>query len=142
MNPMTRKMLAVTLMAGVASASAADVASSRFESKFYKDFPLFSTFPVETDVRTPIEHFGPVGIGINLLLPPFQMQVSRLEKGSPAEATGKLKVEPELFFRARPGSAAHFAELIGQEQLKPGDFECVQAKRSAKNQWQSDISDN
>ena len=40
----------------------------------------------------PIEHFGPVGIGIDLLLPPFQMQLSRIDKGSPAEATGKLKV--------------------------------------------------
>ncbi len=83
------------LFAGVllaASASGADVTSSKFESKFYKEQPLFSTYPKETNVRTEIEHFGPVGIGINLLLPPFQMQVSRLEKGSPAEATGKLKV--------------------------------------------------
>ncbi|MFN9024566.1 MAG: DUF6288 domain-containing protein, partial [Akkermansiaceae bacterium] len=70
----------------------ADVTSSKFESKFYKDFPPFSTFPIETAARTPIEHFGPVGIGINLLLPPFQMQVSRVDKGSPAEATGKIKV--------------------------------------------------
>lgn len=62
----------------------ADVTSPKFESKFYKDFPLFSTYPVETAARTPIEHFGPVGIGINLLLPPFQMQVSRVDKGSPA----------------------------------------------------------
>jgi len=92
MNHLTTRMLAITLLAGVASASAADVASSKFESKFYKDFPLFSTYPKEANVRTEIEHFGPVGIGINLLLPPFQMQVSRLEKGSPAEATGKIKV--------------------------------------------------
>ncbi len=74
------------------SAAHADVTSSKFESKFYKDHPLFSTFPKETAVRTEVEHFGPVGIGINLVLPPFQMQVSRVHKGSPAEATGKLKV--------------------------------------------------
>jgi hypothetical protein len=70
----------------------ADVTSSKFESKFYKEHPLFSTYPKETAVRTEVEHFGPVGIGINLVLPPFQMQVSRVHKGSPAEATGKLKV--------------------------------------------------
>lgn len=85
-------MLAMGMLAGAVSAGGADVTSSKFESKFYKAQPLFSTYPKETNVRTEIEHFGPVGIGINLLLPPFQMQVSRLEKGSPAEATGKLKV--------------------------------------------------
>ena len=66
--------------------------SSKFESKFYKEQPLFSTYASETAVRTPIEHFGPVGIGIDLLLPPFQMQVRSVEKGSPAEATGRIKV--------------------------------------------------
>jgi hypothetical protein len=70
----------------------ADVTTSKFESKYYKDFPLFSTYPIETAARSPIEHFGPVGIGINLVLPPFQMQVSRVDKGSPAEATGRIKV--------------------------------------------------
>ena len=30
-----------------------DAASSKFESKFYKDFPLFSTAPSETAARTP-----------------------------------------------------------------------------------------
>ena len=70
----------------------ADVTSSKFESKFYKEHPLFSTYPKETAARTEVEHFGPVGIGLNLVLPPFQMQVSRVHKDSPAEATGKLKV--------------------------------------------------
>jgi hypothetical protein len=74
------------------SASAADPASPKFESKFYKEQPLFSTYPKETAARTEVEHFGPVGIGLNLVLPPFQMQVSRVHKGSPAEATGKFKV--------------------------------------------------
>jgi hypothetical protein len=83
--------LALTILL-TAAGHCADVASSKFESKFYKEHPLFSTYPKETAVRTEVEHFGPVGIGINLVLPPFQMQVSRVHKGSPAEATGKLKV--------------------------------------------------
>ena len=70
------------------SANGADVTSSAF----YKEIQLFSTAPSETAVRTPIEHFGPVGIGIDLVLPPFQMRVRSVEKGSPAETTGKIKV--------------------------------------------------
>jgi hypothetical protein len=92
MSDVTKIILAITLLAGIGSAGGADATSSKFESKFYKDFPLFSTYPKEAAVRTEVEHFGPVGIGINLVLPPFQMQVSRVHKGSPAEATGKLKV--------------------------------------------------
>jgi hypothetical protein len=79
-------------LALTASADAADVTSSNFQSAFYKDFPLFSTVPSETAPRTPIEHFGPVGIGIDLVLPPFQMRISRIDKGSPAEAVGTLEV--------------------------------------------------
>ncbi|MCX6879432.1 MAG: DUF6288 domain-containing protein [Verrucomicrobia bacterium] len=85
-------MMVATLLAGVLSASGAEVTSDKFESKYYKDLPLFSTAASETVEKQPIEHFGPVGIGIDLLLPPFQMQLSRIDKGSPAEATGKLKV--------------------------------------------------
>ena len=92
MNHLTQKMLAVSLLAGVGAAGGADVTSSKFESKYYKDFPLFSTFAVETAARTPIEHFGPVGVAFDLLQPAFQMRLSNIEKGSPAEATGKLKV--------------------------------------------------
>ncbi len=90
MKMMMKLMMATTLLA--MSARGEDVDPARFESKFYKDFPLFSTHAKETEEKQPIEHFGPVGIGIELLLPPFQMRLSRIDKGSPAEATGKLKV--------------------------------------------------
>ena len=108
MNP---KVRISCLFAGVllaASASGADVTSSKFESKFYKEHPLFSTYPKETAARTEVEHFGPVGIGLNLLQPAFQMQVSRVHKGSPAEATGKLKV-------------GQWIETINGEKLKDID---------------------
>ena len=79
-------------MAACNSAGAAETATPAFESAYYKDWPLFSTYARETERTQPIEHFGPVGIGIELLLPPFQMKISRIDKGSPAEASGKLKV--------------------------------------------------
>jgi hypothetical protein len=85
-------VFSVTLLAGVLSSSGADAESAKFESTYYKDYPIFSTYPKETERNQPIEHFGPVGIGIDLLLPPFQMKLSRIDKGSPAEASGKLKV--------------------------------------------------
>jgi hypothetical protein len=59
---------------------------------FYKQSPLFSTAPKEDLSSQFVARFGPVGIGIELVQPAFVMKVSNLEKGSPAEATGKLKV--------------------------------------------------
>lgn len=58
---------------------------------FYKQPPLFSTAPGETVSSQLIGRFGPVGIGIELVHPAFMMKVANVEKGSPAEATGKLK---------------------------------------------------
>jgi hypothetical protein len=58
---------------------------------FYKQSPLFSTAPAETASSQLIGRFGPVGIGIELVQPAFAMKVASIEKGSPAEATGKLK---------------------------------------------------
>jgi hypothetical protein len=86
MDSITRILPIITLIVGVSAAEPA------FESTYYKDWPLFSTYARETERTQPIEHFGPVGIGIELLLPPFQMKVSRIDKGSPAEVSGKLKV--------------------------------------------------
>ena len=86
MKAITRIVPIITLLTGVGTASPA------IESTYYKDWPLFSTYAKETERTQPIEHFGPVGIGIELLLPPFQMKLSRIDKGSPAEASGKLKV--------------------------------------------------
>lgn len=86
MKPTSRIFPILALLAGVGTAEPA------FESAYYKGWPLFSTYAKETERTQPIEHFGPVGIGIELLLPPFQMKLSRIDKGSPAEASGRLKV--------------------------------------------------
>jgi hypothetical protein len=58
---------------------------------FYQQPPLFSTAPAETASSQLIARFGPVGIGIELVQPAFVMKVASIEKGSPAESTGKLK---------------------------------------------------
>lgn len=92
MKSIPRNILTVALMAACSPVGAAETASPAFESSYYKDWPIFSTYARETERTQPIEHFGPVGIGIELLLPPFQMKLSRIDKGSPAEASGKLKV--------------------------------------------------
>ncbi len=83
---------AIALLVGACATVSADPITGTFESTYYKDWPIFSTYAKETERNQPIEHFGPVGIGIELLLPPFQMKLSRIDKGSPAEACGKLKV--------------------------------------------------
>ncbi len=54
--------------------------------------PIFNPFPDVTDKRPwLVRNVGPVGIGINLVRPGMTMQIATVEKGSPAEATGKLR---------------------------------------------------
>ena len=88
-----KKFLVLTIasLTGVLAACAATDANVMVESKYYKTPPLFHPFPEETRPQQSIDRFGPVGIGIDLHLPPFVMVVKNVEKGSPADATGKLK---------------------------------------------------
>jgi hypothetical protein len=57
--------------------------------------PIFNPFPENTgrSGNRPwlVRNLGPVGIGINLIRPGMTMQIANVEKGSPAEATGKLE---------------------------------------------------
>ncbi len=54
--------------------------------------PLFNPFPNVTDKKPwLVRNLGTVGIGINLVQPGMVMQINNVEKGSPAEATGKLQ---------------------------------------------------
>ena len=54
--------------------------------------PIFNPFPDLTDKKPwLVKNLGPVGIGINLIRPGMTMQINNVEKGSPAEATGKLQ---------------------------------------------------
>jgi ABC-type glycerol-3-phosphate transport system substrate-binding protein len=53
---MMKMMVAAALSAGALSASGADGESAKFESKYYKDWPMFSTYARETEEKQPIEH--------------------------------------------------------------------------------------
>lgn len=57
--------------------------------------PIFNPFPENTGRGGSrpwlVRNLGPVGIGINLIRPGMTMQISNVEPGSPAEATGKLQ---------------------------------------------------
>lgn len=89
---MKRWIAGLMLMGVAAGASAADgTLVGKFNGTFYKDWSLFSTRPDETKSEFTIERFGPVGFSISLLQPAFVMKIKSIEKGSPAEATGKLK---------------------------------------------------
>ena len=59
-------------------------------STYYKEQILFHPAPNEHRGWT-VQNFGPVGIGIDLAPPSFTMKIRNVEKGSPAERTGKLK---------------------------------------------------
>ncbi|MBT8043426.1 MAG: PDZ domain-containing protein [Verrucomicrobiae bacterium] len=56
---------------------------------------MFNPYPNDTGRHANrswlVRNFGPVGIGIKLKRPGMTMEVNNVEKGSPADATGKLK---------------------------------------------------
>lgn len=57
---------------------------------YYKVQPIYIPFPQPGKVWT-VRNYGPVGLAIDLIDPAFTMRISGVEKGSPAEAAGKLK---------------------------------------------------
>ncbi len=62
-------------------------------SAYYKEQSLFQPSPQPGDKKPfPIKNVGPVGIGIEFVNPAFRMKITRIDKGSPAEAAGQLKV--------------------------------------------------
>lgn len=86
------KMLSSMMVCGVVgSAVAAEGLTGKFEDPYYKDFPLFHSYPSAADARYLIDHIGPIGMGIELRQPAFTMHLMTIESGSPAAATGKLK---------------------------------------------------
>jgi len=66
-------------------------------TSYYEDggMRVFNPFPTDTGRGGKkawlVRNFGTVGIGINLKRPGMTMEINNVEKGSPAEATGKLK---------------------------------------------------
>lgn len=64
---------------------------SKGPDPYYKVKPLFFPTPDSRGKAWNVKNFGPVGIGLNLIRPGMTMQITGVEKGSPAEATGKFK---------------------------------------------------
>lgn len=87
----TMLKLVMIALAGMAGTASANNLTGMANSKYYRVHPLFHPFPEEDKTLQSIDRFGPVGVGINLVQPAFQMQVKNVEPGSPAAATGKLK---------------------------------------------------
>lgn len=87
---MNRKRSVLTTLLAVAIATILVGPPAR--AGFYREPPLFNfTHANETLPKQSIEKFGPVGMSIDLKLPPFQMYVGKIEEGSPAETCGKLE---------------------------------------------------
>ena len=87
--------LAMTVMAAVLSGPAALAKKSSGKSKgpdpYYTRPSLFFPRPDSRGSTWKVPHFGPVGIGIDLVKPNFTMRISAIEPGSPADKTGRLK---------------------------------------------------
>ncbi|MDG0995080.1 MAG: DUF6288 domain-containing protein [Akkermansiaceae bacterium] len=78
-------------------ALSATVTAAEKKPSFYKEPVLFNfTNAQEHSPKQFIDRFGPVGMSIELRLPPFQMYVGKVEEGSPAEATGKFKTGQKI----------------------------------------------
>lgn len=65
---------------------------SKKKDTYYTQRPLFFPAPSSIGKTWKVPNFGPVGIGIDLVRPGMTMKISKVEKGSPADKTGKLKI--------------------------------------------------
>ncbi|MBT8045357.1 MAG: hypothetical protein KJO79_10440 [Verrucomicrobiae bacterium] len=61
------------------------------EESYYKEPPLFHFTPDPNASTNTIGRLGPIGLGLELRKPNFTMHINKVEDGSPAAATGKLK---------------------------------------------------
>jgi len=89
----------MTLALGSNAWAQKNAAPSNEPPYYTGDTPIFNPFPDVIDLRSKqtnkkpwlVKNLGPVGIGIMLTRPGMTMQINNVEKGSPAEATGKLE---------------------------------------------------
>lgn len=61
------------------------------KSTYYKEEPQFHFTPDPEAPRTEIGRLGPIGLGLELRKPNFTMYIKKVEEGSPAASTGRLK---------------------------------------------------
>ncbi|MBT8037589.1 MAG: PDZ domain-containing protein [Verrucomicrobiae bacterium] len=90
-------MVVAALACGTSVGVAQKKGATNGGSSYYQDggMRMFNPYPTDTGRSGKkswlVRNFGPVGIGIKLQRPGMTMEVNNVEKGSPAEATGKLK---------------------------------------------------
>ena len=83
-------LFALLLAPAMGKGQAKGPATTSGVDSYYTVKPMFHPYPgIMKQFSVP--RFGPVGISIELTEPAFGMKVGTVEKGSPAEATGKLK---------------------------------------------------
>jgi hypothetical protein len=79
------------LTAAIAVATEAAAAADKGPDPYYTQPRFFFPHPDSRGPTWKVPNFGPVGIGIDLVRPGMTMKISRVEEGSPAAKTGKLK---------------------------------------------------
>ena len=96
-NPTNKAAIIFATAAIAGLALTATSTSAEAAPSYYKDggMQIFNPYPTDTgrsgNRAWLVRNFGPVGIGINLKRPGMTMEISNVEKDSPAEASGKLK---------------------------------------------------
>jgi len=88
---MHRRIIAVPVLALLASVLVFSSTAQAFEDDYYKESPLFHYYPASDAPRWTIGRLGPIGLRVHLLQPAFTMQIAGIEPGSPADGTGKLR---------------------------------------------------
>ncbi len=91
-----------------ADSELASLGQTKMKSNYWKEWPQFHFHIDEKSPRYTIKRIGPVGLGLDLLQPAFTMRIMKIEDGSPAAATGKLKV-------------GQFIESINGKTIKDND---------------------
>ncbi|MDT8389112.1 MAG: DUF6288 domain-containing protein [Lentisphaeria bacterium] len=90
-NTLKMKMPVVLVLALAVTPNLWAAAKTQGSDPYYTESSLFFPKPDSRGSTWKVPHFGPVGIGIDLVNPNFTMKISGIEDGSPAAKTGKLK---------------------------------------------------
>jgi hypothetical protein len=86
-----RTFTTLTVMLAMLAQPRISGAAPKGPDPYYTQRPLFLPAPDSRSARWKVPHFGPVGIGIDLVKPNFTMLITRVDKDSPADKTGKLR---------------------------------------------------
>jgi len=82
--------LFISVCTSLALAGGSVIGNSQ-DKGYYKESPLFHMYPDPDAPTYNLKRFGPVGIGLQLRKPNFQIHITNIEEGSPAAAAEGLK---------------------------------------------------